>query len=116
VLLGVVALLLIQRNQDFLVGEAVPESLWNETLARLLGHPEVDRVTYLHVEYVGPMRFFVVAAVDLVGDAEESSVAVRLRALEAEIERHEPIADAVLTLATPDEPALSAGAPTAARG
>jgi len=111
VLLGVVALLLIVRNQDFLVGETVPQSLWNETLARLLAHPEVERVTYLHIEYVGPMRFFVVAAVDLVGDAAESSVAVRLRALEADIERHEPIADAVLTLATPEEQALSASAP-----
>jgi cation diffusion facilitator family transporter len=105
-LLGVVAIVLIMRNHDFLVGQTIPVSMWNETLSRLLDHPEIERVTYLHIEYVGPMRFFVVAAVDLVGDERESSVAVRLRRLEAEIERLEPVADAVLTLSTPDEQSL----------
>ena len=85
--------------------------MWNETLSRLLEHPEVERVTYLHIEYVGPMRFFVVAAVDLVGDEKESSVAVRLRRLEAEIERLEPVADAVLTLSTAEESSLARPAP-----
>ena len=107
-LLGVVAIFLIVRNHDFLVGETIPQTMWNETLSRLLERPEVDRVTYLHIEYVGPMRFFVVAAVDLTGDEAESSVAVRLRKLEADLERLEPVVDAVLTLATPDEPSLSA--------
>lgn len=105
-LLGVVAVVLIVRNHDFLVGETIPKSLWNETLEILLEHDSVDRVTYLHIEYVGPMRFFVVAAVDLVGDEEESSVARRLRALQDDIERHSLVADAVLTLATPDEESL----------
>jgi hypothetical protein len=54
------------------------------------------------------MRFFVVAAVDLVGNEDESSVAVRLRRIEADVERHEPVADAVLTLSTPDEASLPA--------
>ena len=107
VLLGVVAVLLIERNRDFLVGEAVPLSLWDQMLSRLLAHTEVERVTYLHVEYVGPMRFFVVAAVDLVGNEDEGSVAVRLRRIEADVEQHEPVADAVLTLSTPDEPSLA---------
>jgi cation diffusion facilitator family transporter len=111
VLLGVVAIFLIARNHDFLVGETIPQTMWNETLSHLLAHPEVDRVTYLHIEYVGPMRFFVVAAVDLTGDEVESSVAVRLRKLEADLEHLEPVADAVLTLATPDEPSLTAPEP-----
>jgi cation diffusion facilitator family transporter len=113
VLLGVVAIFLIARNHDFLVGETIPQTMWNETLSHLLERPEIDRVTYLHIEYVGPMRFFVVAAVDLTGDEVESSVAVRLRKLEADLERLEPVADAVLTLATPDEPSLTAPSPTA---
>jgi cation diffusion facilitator family transporter len=113
VLLGVVAIFLIVRNHDFLVGETIPQTMWNETLSHLLGRAEVDRVTYLHIEYVGPMRFFVVAAVDLTGDEVESSVAVRLRKLEADLERLEPVADAVLTLATPDEPSLTAPSPAA---
>jgi cation diffusion facilitator family transporter len=112
VLLGVVAIVLIVRNHDFLVGETIPQAMWNETLTALLDRPEVDRVTYLHIEYVGPMRFFVVAAVDLVGDEVESEVAVRLRRLEAAIERLAPVADAVLTLSTPDEPSLATPDPT----
>jgi cation diffusion facilitator family transporter len=106
-LLGAVALLLIARNYDFLVGETVPDQLWQDTLRALLDHDAIDRVTYLHVEYVGPMRLFVVAAVDLVGNEDERSVAVRLRRLEADIEEHEPLADAVLTLSTPDEESLA---------
>ncbi|MGY2876899.1 cation diffusion facilitator family transporter [Marmoricola sp. URHA0025 HA25] len=106
-LLGTVAIFLIVRNHDFLVGETIPQTLWNETLGRLLDHPQIDRVTYLHIEYVGPMRFFVVAAVDLVGNEDEASVAVRLRRLEAEIEALEPVADAVLTLSVPDERSLA---------
>lgn len=105
-LLGSVAVVLIVRNHDFLVGETIPESMWNETLAVLLEHEAVDRVTYLHIEYVGPMRFFVVAAVDLVGDDTESAVAQRLRALQADVERHAQVVDAVLTLSTPDEKSL----------
>jgi cation diffusion facilitator family transporter len=105
-LLGAVALLLIARNYDFLVGETVSDELWQTTLRTLLAHDDIERVTYLHIEYVGPMRVFVVAAVDLTGNDDERSVAVRLRGLEAEIEEREPIADAVLTLATPEEESL----------
>jgi cation diffusion facilitator family transporter len=106
-LLGAVAILLIVRNHDFLAGQTVLPGLWDETLDRLLAHEEIERVTYLHIEYVGPMRFFVVAAVDLVGNEDESSVAVRLRRLAADVESFEPVADAVLTLSTPDEPSLA---------
>ena len=33
--------------------------------------PEVERVTFLHLEFVGPGKVFLVAAVDLTGDATE---------------------------------------------
>jgi hypothetical protein len=75
-------------------------------LARLLEHPDIDRITYLHVEFVGPQKLFVVAAVDLTGDDPEPHLALRFRRVEAEIERDPQIEDAVLTLAPPDEPAL----------
>ena len=65
-------------------------------------------MTYLHLEYVGPARCFLVAAVDLTGDDEEPLLAVRLRKLEASIEDRDFIVDAVLTLSTPDERALVA--------
>ncbi len=117
VLLAVVAVFLMQRNMDFLLGEGIDETLRDEVLGSLLEHREINRITYLHVEYVGPQRLFVVAAVDLVGDDTEPNLALRFRAVETEIERSGMIEDAVLTLAPPDEPALtpSSGSPRPAR-
>ena len=107
VLLGVVAIFLMRRNMEYLLGEALSPGLLREVLGRLLDHPEIERITYLHVEYVGPQRLFVVAAVDLVGDDTEDHLALRLRRVEADIEQDDLIEDAVLTLAPPDEPALT---------
>jgi cation diffusion facilitator family transporter len=106
-LLGVVAVFLMRRNMEYLMGEALSPRLRSEVLRSMLEHPEIDRITYLHVEYVGPQRFFVVAAVDLVGDDSESQLALRLRKVEADIEKDDRIEDSVLTLAPPDEPALT---------
>jgi len=106
VLLAVVAVFLIRRNMDYLLGEAPTPATRSRVIAGLLEHPQVERLTYLHLEYVGPQRVFVVAAVDLVGDDTESRLAVRLRAVETDIERHPLIEDAVLTLSQPDEPSL----------
>jgi hypothetical protein len=50
---------------------------------------------------------YVIGDVDLVGDDTESHVAVRLRALEARISGSPMVADAVLSLSTPDEPSLA---------
>jgi cation diffusion facilitator family transporter len=110
VLLGVVAVVLIDRNRRFLVGENVPEALRTEVLDGLLRRPEVDRVTYLHLEFLGPRKLYLVAAVDMAGDAVEHDLAVRLRALERQLELNDLVEEAVLTLATPDETALSVDA------
>jgi hypothetical protein len=53
-------------------------------------------------------RLFLVAAVDMTGDETEEHVAVALRRVEREIEEHDAVEEAVLTLATPDEPSLRA--------
>lgn len=108
-LLGAVAMFLIYRNGQFLVGRGPTGELQGRILQRLLQREEIDRVTYLHLEYVGPTRLFVVAALDLAGEANESDLAVRLRALERSVEDHQLIEDAVFTLATPDEPSLEPG-------
>ena len=108
-LLGVAAVFLITRNRQFLVGQTVSSEMWQRALRTLLGRPEVARVTYLHLEYVGPSRCFLVAAVDLTGDDAEPRLAVRLRDLELDIEDQDFIVDAVLTLATPDEADLLPG-------
>jgi hypothetical protein len=75
-------------------------------LQALLDAPEVARVTYLRLEIVGPRMVSVIGDVDLVGDANESNVAVRLRALEARIDASPAVAGTVLSLSAPDEPAL----------
>lgn len=107
ILLGFVAVFLMRRNMDYLLGEGLTPELRSRVIAQLLEHPQIDRIAYLHVEYVGPQRLFVVAAVDLTGDDREGDLAVRLRTVEAEIECNPLIEDAILTLAPPDEPALA---------
>jgi len=105
-LLAVIAVFLMRRNMEYLLGEGIAPELRSRVLQTLLALPDIDRITYLHVEYVGPQRLFVVAAVDLAGDDTEGHLAIRLRELEARIETNNLIEDAVLTLAPPDEPAL----------
>jgi cation diffusion facilitator family transporter len=106
VLLAVVAVFLMRRNMEYLLGTGLSDEQRAKVLAGLLAHPEIERITYLHAEYVGPQLLFVVAAVDLTGDDTEAHLALRFQRLEAEIEQSASIADAVLTLASPSEPEL----------
>lgn len=106
VLLGVIAVVLINRNRRFLVGETVQPEVRNAALAALVAAPEVERVTYLHLEFVGPERIYLVAAVDLAGDQTERDVATRLRRLGMAMEEHPGIVTAMLTLSTPEDASL----------
>jgi cation diffusion facilitator family transporter len=106
VLLAWVALLLINRNRRFLVGQEADPRVRQATLEAILAAPEVARVTYLRLEIVGPRMISVIGDVDLTGDDSESHVAVRLRALEAKISASPAVAGAVLSLSAPDEPSL----------
>jgi cation diffusion facilitator family transporter len=106
VLLGFVAVYLMRRNMQYLIGEGLTDDLRSRVVRRILEHRDIDRVTYLHVEFVGPRKLFVVAAVDLVGDDQEGPLAMRLRGIEDELEGEELIVDAVLTLSRPDEVAI----------
>jgi cation diffusion facilitator family transporter len=119
VLLGVVALILIDQNRRFLVGANSSPTLRNTVGRALLNSPDIERVTYLHLEFIGPERLYLVAAVDLAGNATESSVAERLRRIERSIEEHEGIETAILSLSVDDEASLEFGSgpavPTAAR-
>jgi cation diffusion facilitator family transporter len=107
VVLGVVAIILIQQNRRFLIGEAVDPRILRAVLAMLLERPEIKGVTYLHLEYVGPGSVFLVAAVDLVGDEPESDVARSLRRIAEELQRRPHVLRAVLTLSVPGDAVVS---------
>lgn len=106
ILLALVAIMLINRNRRFLVGEEVDPRVRAATIRALMDSPEVARVTYLRLEIVGPRMVLVIGDVDLTGDDTESHLAVRLRALEARISASPAVAGAVLSLSAPDEPTL----------
>src|ERR1022692_1662906 len=107
VLLAVTAIVLINLNRRFLVGQDADPRVRAATIQALLDAPEVARVTYLRLEIVGPRMVSVVGDVDLTGDDAESHLAVRLRALEARICVSPAVAGAVLSLSAPDEPTLT---------
>ncbi|MGC0365857.1 cation diffusion facilitator family transporter [Rhodococcus sp. 27YEA15] len=107
VLLGVVAIILIDRNRRFLVGEEASPALRAAAVTKLVQLPDIDRITFLRMEYLGPRQVYLVASIDLVGDYAESQVAQTLRNLERSIERSPRVVRAVLTLSTPEEPSIS---------
>jgi divalent metal cation (Fe/Co/Zn/Cd) transporter len=82
VLLAVVAIVLINRNRRFLIGQDADPRVRAAAIQALLNEPEVARVTYLRL-------------------------AVRLRALEARICASPAVAGTVLSLSAPDEPSLA---------
>src|SRR6476620_695172 len=106
-LLAAVAIYLIDRNRELLVGEEADPRIRAAVIRALLAEPEVARVTYLRLEIVGPRIVSGIGDVDLVGDDTESHVAVRLRGLEAKIAASPAVAGAVLSLSAPDEPSLT---------
>jgi len=103
VLLGVVAVLLIDRNRRFLTGEPGSADLQEAAMARVQQLPDVAAVRYLRLEFIGPKQLFLVASVDLVGDRAESSVAKTLGRLEHELETAPYVVEAVLTVSEADD-------------
>jgi cation diffusion facilitator family transporter len=105
-LLGYVAIVLINRNRRFLTGQEADPRIRAAALERVKELPGVARVVYLRLEFVGPRQLLLVAKVDLEGEDPESRVAYALRDLEHRLEEDENITEAVVTLATPDEASL----------
>ncbi|HST83819.1 MAG TPA: cation transporter [Kineosporiaceae bacterium] len=107
ILLGVVAVVLINRNRRFLIGQEADPRVRSAAIRALLELPEVARVTYLRLEIIGPKMISIVGDVDLTGDDPESHLAIRLRALEAKLSESPVVVGAVLSLSAPDEPSLT---------
>jgi len=108
--LGVVAVILINRNRVFLTGEPGPPRLQEALRDKLASFPEVASVRFLRPEFIGPKQIFVIASVDLVGDAVESSIARTLRELEHRFEDDVPyVVEAVLTVSEPDDAGIPLG-------
>jgi cation diffusion facilitator family transporter len=105
-LLGVAAVILINRNLRFLTGQESDPRTRDEVLRRLKEMPEVERVTYLRLEFVGPRQLLLVARIDLAGEQPETSVAYMLRELENRVESDPFVQEAFLTLATPELPSI----------
>ncbi|ADG77772.1 Cation diffusion facilitator family transporter OS=Tsukamurella paurometabola (strain ATCC 8368 /DSM / CCUG 35730 / CIP 100753 / JCM 10117 / KCTC 9821/ NBRC 16120 / NCIMB 702349 / NCTC 13040) OX=521096 GN=Tpau_1141 PE=4 SV=1 [Tsukamurella paurometabola] len=102
-LLGAVAIFLISRNMDFLTGQVATPLARNRALTALLAHPDVTRVSFLYMEWVGADKLFLVASVDVVGDLPETAVAARLASISDELHRFEWIQRGVLTLSRPGD-------------
>jgi cation diffusion facilitator family transporter len=105
-LLGYVAVVLINRNRRFLTGQEADPRIRAAALERVKQLPGVARVVYLRLEFVGPRQLLLVAKVDLEGEDPESRVAYALRELEHRLEEDANVTEAVVTLATPDEASL----------
>lgn len=104
VLLGVVAVVLIQRNVALLTGEGGSPRGRNRLLSILLEHPDIEAVSLLHPEWVGADQLFVVASVDVVGDVRESELRSKVQAIEDLLEREPVVQRALLTLTRPGDP------------
>jgi cation diffusion facilitator family transporter len=103
ILLGVVAIVLIDRNRRFLVGENADPDLRDAALRELLLLSEVERVTELRLEYVGARLLFLTGAVDLVGNPPEDEASHLLASLERRLGANPHIVGALLSLSEPQD-------------
>lgn len=106
ILLGVVAVVLIDRNRRFLVGQVVDPQVRDAAVRSLLSLTEVERVTMLRLEFVGARQVYLTGAVDLAGNMTETDTARVLASLERRLARSPAVVGATLTLSLPEDPAL----------
>ena len=86
-------------------------SIWAGTKGKLDDVP-VEDVRRFESELLDHLRrntdvLSVIAETGKLGDDTEAQLAVRLRAVEGDLEQHPVVEDAVLTLSLPDRPSLT---------
>ena len=108
-LMGVAGMALVNVNRRYLVGMPISAEQRVVALRLLRAIPEIERVTSLFAEFIGPERILLAAHVSLTGDHSQPELARTLRALEQRIMMHKRVGRALLTLAAPEEEDLREG-------
>jgi cation diffusion facilitator family transporter len=98
VVLAGVAATLVNGNRRFLVGEVADPDVRRRIEQRIVAAPEVNRVDFLRVEFIGPEEVFVIAGVDIAGNEPEHTVAVALDRAARFVEQEPLVRRVVLTL------------------
>jgi cation diffusion facilitator family transporter len=103
VLMAAAGMVLISRNGRYLAGETLAVEQCGRVLASIRANPEIERVTFVFAEFIGPDRLFLMAGVQIAGEQTQAELAVALRELERRIMMHRQVGLAILTLATADD-------------
>lgn len=112
VMLCCVAIHLVSRNGQFLLGRAAPARLRDELLTEMLQSPEVQKVTFFYAEYVGADKIAVIGAVAFRGQLTQQELSLRFRSIEKLMMKHPEVVRVVFTLASPAIQGLSPGEST----
>lgn len=112
VMLCCVAIHLVSRNGQFLLGRAAPARLRDELLTEMLQSPEVQKVTFFYTEYVGADKIAVIGAVAFRGQLTQQELSLRFRSIEKLMMKHPEVVRVVFTLASPAIQGLSPGEST----
>jgi cation diffusion facilitator family transporter len=103
VLMGGAGLVLINLNRQLLAGMSLTPEQRAVVLALVKSAPQVERITFLFTEFIGPGRILLAAHVGIAGEHSQAELAHILRALEQGIMANKHVGQAILTLATPQE-------------
>jgi cation diffusion facilitator family transporter len=89
-ILGTVAVFLVERNRDFLVGEEVAPAGKERIRAFIAGWPGVVAVRRLNAIFMGPDEILVVARVDIEDSLDGAAVERLVSGIERELRAREP--------------------------
>lgn len=103
-LMVLAGLVLINLNRQFLAGMPLSAQQRATAIGLLENLPEIEKVTFFFAEFIGPGRIVMAARVAIAGEHNQAELAQTLRSLEQRIMSHPNVAQAILTLALPEEP------------